>query len=112
AAQDSAIVISPETNGVHFTPPELPRQVADSAIAFYNAATTSRLVGRTEIPKGAVSQGDVAVRNGPVILAGRIGGSLLVINGDLVLRPGAAVSGSVLVLGGELSGSDSAHVEG
>jgi hypothetical protein len=112
AAQDSAIVISPETNGVHFTPPELPRQVADSAIAFYNAATTSRLVGRTEIPKGAVWQGDVAVRNGPVILAGRIEGSLLVINGDLVLRPGAAVSGSVLVLGGELSGSDSAHVEG
>src|SRR4029077_8849112 len=112
AAQDSAIVISPETNGVHFTPPELPRQVADSAIAFYNAATTSRLVGRTEIPKGAVWHGDVAVRNGPVILSGRIEGSLIVIHGDLVLRPGAEVIGAVLVVGGELSGSDSAHVTG
>src|ERR1700752_1193200 len=85
AAQDSAIVINPENNGVHFTPPELPRQVADSAIAFFNAAATSRLVGRTEVPKGTVWHGDVAVRNGPVILAGRIEGSLLVINGDLVL---------------------------
>ena len=111
-AQDTAIVINPETNGVHFAPPELPRQVADSAIAFFNAAGTSRLVGRTEIPKGAVWHGDVAVRNGPVILAGRIEGSLLVVNGDLVLRPGAEVSGTVLVVGGELSGSDSARVEG
>ena len=112
SAQDTAIVINPETNGVHLTPPELPRQVADSAIAFFNAAATSRLVGRTEIPAGTVWQGDVAVRNGPVILAGRIEGSLLVINGDLVLKPGAVVTGAVLVVGGELSGSDSSRVEG
>ncbi|HEY6784540.1 MAG TPA: hypothetical protein VI159_06280, partial [Gemmatimonadales bacterium] len=52
SAQDTAIVINPETNGVHLTPPELPRQVADSAIAFFNSAATSRLVGRTEIPAG------------------------------------------------------------
>lgn len=112
SAQDTAIVINPETNGVHLTPPELPRQVADSAIAFFNSAATSRLVGRTEIPAGTVWHGDVAVRNGPVILAGRIEGSLLVINGDLVLKPGAVVSGAVLVVGGELSGSDSSRVEG
>ncbi|HKR54707.1 MAG TPA: hypothetical protein VJS20_00285, partial [Gemmatimonadales bacterium] len=112
SAQDTAIVINPETNGVHLTPPELPRQVADSAIAFFNSAATSRLVGRTEIPAGTVWHGDVAVRNGPVILAGRIEGSLLVINGDLVLKPGAVVTGTVLVVGGELSGSDSSRVEG
>ncbi|HYK11888.1 MAG TPA: BamA/TamA family outer membrane protein [Gemmatimonadales bacterium] len=112
AAQDTAIVINPETNGVHFAPPELPRQVADSAIGFFNSKTTSRLVGRTEIPAGTVWQGDVAVRNGPVILAGTIDGSLLVINGDLVLKPGAVVTGTVLVVGGELSGSDSSRVEG
>jgi len=111
-AQDTAIVINPEASGVHFTPPELARQVADSAIQFFNARTTSRLVGRTEIPAGAVWRGDVAVRNGPVILAGRIDGSLLVINGDLALRPGADVTGTVLVLGGELTGADSARVEG
>jgi len=111
-AQDTAIVINPEASGVHFTPPELPRQVADSAIQFFNAAGTSRLVGRTEIPAGAVWRGDVAVRNGPVILAGRIEGSLLVINGDLIMRPGADVTGMVTVLGGELTGADSATVEG
>ena len=112
AAQDTAIVINPETSGMHFTPPELPRQVADSAIAFFNAPGTSRLVGRTEIPAGTVWRGDVAVRNGPVILAGRIEGSLMVINGDLVLKAGAVVTGTVLVVGGELSGSDSAQVQG
>lgn len=111
-AQDTAIVINPQTNGVHFSPPELPRDVADSAVAFFNAAGTSRLVGRTEIPPGTVWRGDVAVRNGPVILSGRIEGSLLVINGDLVLKPGSVVTGAVLVIGGELAGSDSAQVEG
>ena len=112
AAQDTTIVINPESSGVHFTPPELPRQVVDSAIALYNAATTSRLVGRTEIPAGTVWHGNVAVRNGPVILGGRIEGSLVVINGELAFRAGAVIAGDVLVVGGEVSGVDSAQVTG
>ena len=112
AAQDTAIVINPESSGVHFTPPELPREIADSAIRFYNAATTTRLVGRTQLPHGNGWRGDVAVRNGPVLLGGRIDGSLLVIDGDLLLAPGAEVTGDVLVVGGAVTGADSARIGG
>lgn len=111
-AQDTAIVINPESTGVHFLPPELPRAVVDAALRIYNGPATSRLVGRTELPAGARWAGDVAVRNGPVILAGRIEGSLLVVNGDLLLRPGAAVTGDVLVVGGGIAGRDSAAIGG
>src|ERR1041385_6924539 len=87
AAQDTTIVIHPESSGVNILPGQLPRRVAEEVVRFYNAATTSRLVGRTLLPKGNEWRGDVAVRNGPVLVAGRIQGALLVINGDLVVDP-------------------------
>jgi hypothetical protein len=92
AAQDTTIVIHPESSGVNLAPGQLPRLVAEEVVRFYNAATTSRLVGRTLLPKGNEWRGDVAVRNGPVMVAGRIQGSLLVINGDLLLEPGGEIT--------------------
>src|SRR5258708_35054007 len=52
AAQDTSIVIHPESSGVNIPPGQLPRLVAEEVVRFYNAATTSRLVGRTLLPKG------------------------------------------------------------
>src|SRR5580765_4153023 len=85
AAQDTAIVINPESTTAAATPREIPRPVAEQAVRFFNAVTTTRLVGRTRLPRGNEWRGDVAVRNGSVDLAGRIQGSLLVLNGDLEL---------------------------
>src|SRR5258708_33471431 len=112
AAQDTSIVIHPESSGVTIPPGQLPRLVAEEVVRFYNAATTSRLVGRTLLPKGNEWRGDVAVRNGPVMVAGRIQGSLLVINGDLLLEPGAEITGTVLVVGGTANGVSDATVRG
>jgi len=70
-AQDTAIVIQPESGGVLIEPPELPRLVAEEAIRRYNAPTTTRLVGRSRLPRGNEWRGDVAVRDGTVWLAGR-----------------------------------------
>ena len=112
AAQDTTIVIHPESSGVNILPGQLPRLVAEEVVRFYNAATTSRLVGRTLLPKGNEWRGDVAVRNGPVMVAGKIQGSLLVINGDLLLDPGAEISGTVLVVGGTANGVSTATVHG
>jgi hypothetical protein len=112
AAQDTTIVIHPESSGVNILPGQLPRLVAEEVVQFYNAATTSRLVGRTLLPKGNEWRGDVAVRNGPVLVAGRIQGSLLVINGDLLLEPGAEITGTVLVVGGTANGVSNATVHG
>jgi hypothetical protein len=112
AAQDTAIVIHPESAGVHLAPPELPRLVAEEVIRLYNAPTTTRLVGRSRLPHGNEWRGDVAVRNGPVVIAGRVQGDLLVVNGDVVLEAGSEVTGTVLVVGGTVARAADARVGG
>jgi len=103
-AQDTAIVIHPESVGLHFTPPELPGAVVSEAVRFYNAPTTTRLAGRVRLPPGNAWTGDVAIRNGPAMIGGRIDGSLLVLNGNAVLDSTAAISGELLVIGGSVLG--------
>lgn len=84
---------------------QLPREVAEEAIRFFNDSLTVRFSGITRIPAGRGVEGDVAVVGGTVTIAGRINGSLTVINGDLMLEPGAAISGNVLVVGGTVLGA-------
>src|SRR5947199_19897 len=93
-------------------PPELPHAVAEEAVRRYNAATTTRLVGRSRLPHGNEWRGDVAVRNGTVVVAGRVDGTLLVINGDAILDSGAVVTGDVFVVGGTVARSPGATVGG
>src|SRR5207253_193681 len=78
----------------------------------YNAPTTTRLVGRARLPHGNEWRGDVAVRNGTVVVAGRVDGTLLVINGDAILDTGAVVTGDVIVVGGTVARSPTAMVSG
>jgi surface antigen Omp85-like protein len=110
--QDTTIVIHPDSSGATLQARELPRVVADEVIAFYNAPATTRLVGRTRLPRGNEWRGDVAVRNGPVLVGGRIQGTLLVINGDALLEPGAEVTGGLIVVGGAVEGAAEARIGG
>jgi len=111
AAQDTAIVINPEST-VAATPREVPMRVAEEAVAFFNSLTTTRLVGRTTLPHGNEWRGNVAVRNGSVTLGGRIDGNLLVIDGDVSLDSTSEVTGSITVIGGSVSRSPRARVGG
>jgi hypothetical protein len=104
AGQDTAIVIHPESVGFHFTPPVLPGAVVNEAVRFYNAPQTTRLAGRARLPAGNWWQGDVAIRNGPALIGGRVVGSLLVLNGNVVLDSTALVTGELLVIGGTILG--------
>jgi len=112
SAQDTAIVIQPESAGIMVPPPELPHAVAEDAVRRYNAPTTTRLVGRARLPHGNEWRGDVAVRNGTVVVAGRVDGTLLVINGDAILDTGAVITGDVIVVGGTVARSPTAVVSG
>ena len=76
--------------------------MATEALAVFNAPATLRSLGPFQVDSGAVVRGDVAVAEGPVIVAGRITGRLVAINADVELRPGARVDGGLLVIGGEL----------
>ena len=112
AAQDTAIVINPESASVAALQPTLPRLVAEEAVRLYNAPTTTRLVGRSRLPRGNEWRGDVAVRNGGVAIAGRVQGTLLVVNGDAALDSGAVVTGDLIVIGGTLTRDPGASVTG
>jgi hypothetical protein len=90
----------------------LPPEVAEPIVAFFNNPATIHFTGRTRIPAERVIVGDVAVLGGPLALAGRVEGSVVVIDGDVELLPGAVVTGGLAVVGGTVSGLAEALVQG
>ena len=50
--------------------------------------------------------------NGPVTISGRIQGSLIAINADVRLEPGARVDQNITVIGGTITGHDGAQIGG
>ena len=109
--QDTAIVINPDSFAAN-PAGGLAEATAEEAVRFFNAPTTTRLVGRTSLPRGNEWRGDVAVRNGSVALAGRVQGNLLVINGDATLDSSAEVTGDLTVIGGSLTQAPGARIGG
>lgn len=85
---------------------------AASAVALYNAPATHRVEGAFDVPASTVVAGDVAVLNGPVTIAGRVDGSVVAINADVRLAPGAHIGRTLVIVGGTVTGADSAHVGG
>lgn len=110
AAQDGGYTIRVSPQGPD--PRQLPRDVADEVIHFFNAPGTLHFSGITRIPAARGIDGDVAVLGGPVTVAGRISGSLHVINGDLILEDGAVIGGDILVVGGDIEGRSRASIAG
>ena len=110
--QDTTIVIHADSSSATLEARALPRVVSDEVIRFYNALGTTRLVGRTRLPRGNEWRGNVAVRSGPVLVAGRVQGSLVVINGDLLFDTGAEVTGDVIVVGGTVNDTAKARIGG
>lgn len=90
----------------------LPRNLAEPITAFFNDPATLHFRGATRIPAERALIGDVAVLGGPVTIAGRIDGDLVVINGDIELLPGAVVTGDLTVVGGHVAGMDVARIGG
>lgn len=95
-----------DTTGVRLSP------AAKAAVDVYNAAATRRVDGAFDVPAASVVTGDVAVLNGPVTIAGRVDGSVVAINADVRLAPGAHITRTLAVVGGTVTGADSAHVDG
>jgi hypothetical protein len=87
------------------------RDAATAAVAAYNAERTLRVTGAFEVGVDRTIDGDVAVLNGPVHVAGRISGTLTAINADVRLAAGASVGGLVVV-GGTITGSTADAVRG
>src|SRR3954463_12100175 len=91
---------------------QLPRDVAVEVVSLFNATTTMRTTERTDIAAGRVVAGDVAVLDGPLTVAGHVAGRVLAINSDVILARGARIDGDLLVVGGEVEGSEGAVIGG
>ena len=90
----------------------LPRDVVRDVVDAYNAPAALRASGRIEIGADREIDGNVAVLNGPVEIAGHVAGSVTAVNADVLLSPTARIDGDLLVVGGTVQGRDSALVGG
>jgi hypothetical protein len=91
---------------------QLPSDVAREVVSLFNATTTLRATDRTAIGAERDVAGNVAVLNGPLTIAGRVHGRVLAINSDVILLRGARIDGDLLVVGGEVEGSEGAVIGG
>jgi hypothetical protein len=88
------------------------RSIPAAAAAAYNGEGTMRVTGVLDVAAGRTIEGDVAVLNGPVTMAGRITGTLVAINADVRLTPGASIGGGLIVVGGTITGRDDTRIAG
>lgn len=93
-------------------PGALPRDLAERITEVLNDPATERHEGGTAVDAGRTVPADLAVLDGDLQLAGRVDGSVVVVNGNLRLADGAEVGGDVIVVGGEIAGEDEARVAG
>ncbi|HEX7337656.1 MAG TPA: polymer-forming cytoskeletal protein, partial [Gemmatimonadales bacterium] len=106
-AQDSIIVIDPNappSDSIVRSGP--PPEVIAELIALYNDTATTRVQGDVTLPPGSRFEGRLALHRGSLRIAGRVLGSVTVVNGTLYLLPGAAIQGEILVVGGRLIRSE------
>ncbi|HEY0018378.1 MAG TPA: hypothetical protein VGC13_18880 [Longimicrobium sp.] len=93
-------------------PGALPRDLAERITEVLNDPATQRHEGATAVEAGRTVASDVAVLDGDLQLAGRVDGSVVVVNGNLQLVDGARVGGDVIVVGGEIQGEAMGEVTG
>jgi hypothetical protein len=88
----------------------LKRREREEAQALHNAPSTQRERGPFTVMRDSTVRTSLAIVGGPVRIAGTVTGSLLVLNGDVTFAAGAQVGGDVVVLGGQVLHADSARL--
>lgn len=98
AAQDMRDRLSPEA--------------ARRIVAFYNDPRTVHFGGEWRVAPGSSVAGSVVVLEGNLVVAGRIEGDVVVINGDATLADGGGIGGSLTVVGGIIHRQGAATIGG
>ena len=90
----------------------LAADVAGEAAYRYNLPAALRTQGATTVEAGRTVEGNLAVRDGALTIAGTVRGSVIVINGSVHLLAGARVDSNVVVVGGSVRQESGAAVGG
>ncbi|UCG85669.1 MAG: BamA/TamA family outer membrane protein [Gemmatimonadota bacterium] len=105
AAQDTVLVRPRQA-------PSRTSELRQWAVDFFNAATTTRVIGELTIESDTTYTGDLAVLDGPLLVEGTVDGTVVAINADVHIGSGASITGDVYVLGGRMRDEVSSRVAG
>jgi hypothetical protein len=84
-----------------------------AAVAYlYNLPAALRATSGVTVAADQTVEGNVAVLEAPLTIAGHVTGRVVVINGNVMLHAGARIDGDVVITGGTLMGADSATIAG
>lgn len=86
--------------------------LAREVLAFVNDPGTLRFDGDGRVPAGQTLEADVAVVGGTLTVAGRLQGTLVILNGDLALDSAAVITGDVLIVGGDIIEGEAGAIQG
>lgn len=90
----------------------LPPNIVDEVLIAFNDSLATKVYGAMLLPAGSRHAGPIAVFRGTLRVAGELTGRVTIINGDLVIDPGALVAGDVLVVGGQIIVRPGGGIEG
>lgn len=76
------------------------------------APGVSRRVGALTIAADDRFAGPLVVTGGPLTIAGRVSGHVTAVDAAVALLPGAVIEGDLVVIGGSVTGRESARIEG
>lgn len=107
-----AVLAGPAGGQQPLDPQVPPREVVDEALQLWNAASTLRVAGPYTVQASRVIAGDVGVRDGTLTMSGHVTGRIVALNATVRLTSGARVDGGILVIGGSVTGTDSATIGG
>jgi hypothetical protein len=89
----------------------LSRALELELLRMYDGGAT-RYEGPATIPASGVVRGSIAALGDTLRIAGRVEGSVAMVNGDVVLEPGSVVTGDITVIGGRVAMDHDAEVGG
>jgi hypothetical protein len=90
----------------------LPRSEAERLERLIDDPATTRFDGDTRIRQSETIDGNLYVHRGILTVAGLVRGEIIAVDGDIVLEPGAEVTGDITVVGGNVRGAEEATLAG
>jgi hypothetical protein len=90
----------------------IPPSVARDIETLHNAPGSRREIASVTIGASDVVAASLVVRNGPATISGHIQGSLVGVNANITLLPGARIDGDIIVVGGQVDGRSDARIGG
>ncbi len=93
-------------------PEEVPAELAESVLAWFNDPAALRLEGRAVVPEGTELAAPIALLRGEFVVRGTVRGDVVLLDADLRLEDDGRIEGDVLIVGGRMREGDEEAIAG